>query len=1681
MSEGYFEGLENRLENAIDTADDAREEGGDPAPDVEIPVATDLADRVENLIGIEGLAERLREYEESDLSREDTALELAEEFADGEIGEYDSRDDRVEAAIRTAVALLTEGVVAAPIEGIDGVDLLENDDGSKYIKVEYAGPIRSAGGTAQALSVLIADYVRTKLDVDRYKPRDDEIERYIEEINLYDEETGLQYSPKNKESRELIENCSICLGGEPTSEREVSGYRDLERIDTNRARGGMCLVAAEGIAQKAPKIKKHVTNLGLEGWDWLDFFIKGGKDGGGDEEPDEDEEVDVDGEDTVRSEGSDTGGTDGEEGSDSGIDGDLASSEDNGGSAEVEFRDLEQVGKFLYDLTAGRPIFSHPSREGGFRLRYGRARNTSHAAAGINPATMVIFDDFLASGTQLKTERPGKAAGVAPVDSIDGPTVRLRSGEVRRIDDVQEAYRLRNGVEEIIDVGEIAVNYGEFLENNHPLAPASYVYEWWIQDLEETDADVTGLKEADVFDLREPTGKQGLRLSDKYGVPLHPRYTYLWHDIEPAEYVELSKTFESGEEIESEHGSYRVDDNVARTLEKLLVHHVNEDGWIYLSRDDADVLGRCLNSEPGSVEEVEHVLRLVRKTSDITVRRRAPTRIGCRMGRPEKSEKREMTPAVHCLFPIGESGGSQRDIDKAASYSESMEDKVGEIEVQVASRECQACGSETYKPVCSCGGRTEPVTKCRDCGTRFEDKEECPRCGGDPTSVKRREIDIKSEYRRALDAVEERDTYDILKCVKGLTSENKTPEPLEKGVLRAKHDVSAFKDGTIRYDMTDLPLTSFKPNELDVSVEKLREMGYERDMDGEPLEDGEQVVELKIQDVVLSDDCAEYMVRVAGYVDDLLTKYYGEEAYYEVDDRNDLVGEMVMGLAPHTSAGVLGRVVGFTSASVGYAHPFFHAAKRRNCFHPKTRLWYNDDGWRYGEIQEFVEEHLSETDDTEIAINSSETSVSDLDKEVVVPSVNEEGETVEKQVVAVSRHPVPDRLLEIETRSGRKIKVTPDHSMVRWKDGGTEKTEAAELETGNEIPSPKKLDFEGTETYTLDLLEEFIHTDSVSNRELMVHNVGEERLKRILGSGTGDDGYLKGTADRLGVSQSTAFSWVDRGSVPVEVFVELFGVENALEKIPDSVDIGLVRDTSNLDRWLKIDEDFGKLLGYYAAEGFSRASGGSFYQTTICIPDTRVRGELIKVFEDKLSASCFKENEWKITVSNRLVAVLFREVLGAGYRADMKKVPRHVMDSPLPVAREFLRGYFSGDGSVASDTLEIRAQTVSNKLVSDLIGLLKRFGITAKVNTENRKPESGGVAEFHREPGEEVPEYESYVLKITSENAESFSRKVGFDLDSKSDTLVDVLGSTSVRSHRLFGDGGDVWLDEVVSVCEVETDVEYSYCLTVEDTHTLVANDIFTGQCDGDEDCVMMLMDGLLNFSKSYLPDKRGGRMDAPLVLTTRVDPEEIDDEAHNVDKMSRYPREFYLETLELADPKDIRDRVDLEVAEDTLGDPKAVRGFDHSVETSGIALGPDNSAYKTLGSMLEKTEAQLEVGRKTRAVDESDVAERVVESHFLPDLIGNLRAFTKQEFRCLDCNTKYRRPPLSGKCSCGGDINLTVHEGSVKKYLDVSLRVGEEYGVSGYTLQRLRQLERQIDSLFEDDKARQSGIAEFM
>ena len=248
--------------------------------------------------------------------------------------------------------------------------------------------------------------------------------------------------------------------------------------------------------------------------------------------------------------------------------------------------------------------------------------------------------------------------------------------------------------------------------------------------------------------------------------------------------------------------------------------------------------------------------------------------------------------------------------------------------------------------------------------------------------------------------------------------------------------------------------------------------------------------------------------------------------------------------------------------------------------------------------------------------------------------------------------------------------------------------------------------------------------------------------------------------------------------------------------------------------------------------------------------------------------------------------------------------------------------------------------------------------------------------------------------------------------------------------------------------------------------------------CDSDEDAIMLLLDALINFSKTYLPNTRGGSMDAPLVLSSRIDPEEIDDESHNLDIFDRFPVEFYEKTFSPLKPADVLEYIDN--VEMHLGTPQQYEGLMFSHHTSSIHAGPTVCLYKRLPSMREKVEAQISLAETIRAVDQRGVVEKVLSSHFLPDIMGNSRAFSKQKVRCTNCGAKYRRMPLTGKCKCGGNLILSVSKGSVTKYLDISQELVNRYPVSHYLKQRLEIQEFGINSLFESDKSKQSSLDVF-
>lgn len=912
----YFEAIDREVKKSYDYATKARKKGYDPEDFVDVRLARDLVERVEGLVGAiapqlvgSKLISRLRALE-SELGPQDwrVALKIAEEVAKEKFCRFKDKVEAMEIGIRVGFAYHTVGVVSAPLEGITSLVIKKRRDGKEYFGIKYAGPIRGAGGTGAAVSLVIADYVRKKMGYETYDPEDSEINRYITELNDYHERvTNLQYRASDHEIAFLIKNCPVEITGDPTENIEVSNYKDLDRVETNKIRGGVCLVTSM-LALKAPKLWKQLAMWGEElnlEWGWLKEFLEIQKKA------------------KAHGEGKKTHG-------------------------------ISPDYTFIKDLVAGRPVLTHPLREGGLRLRYGRCRSSGYSAVSLNPATLHVLDNYIAIGTQLKTERPGKAASITVCDEILGPVVKLKDGSVTELELPVSKQTLKE-VDKILFMGDILISYGDFFDRAHPLVPAGYCEEWYVQELKKAASE-----KIDSCDIKKIAGatrspeneikailkrkKQfssvtAIQISENLNVPLHPRFTYFWNSISKEEFLSFMNWLKSGKMILEGKELVKMiitnEKEGKRILEKLCVPHLlasNE--YVVIERDHAISLAKQLSLfEEDSFKKAEtliqenDVLTTINKLAKLRVRDKGGTFIGARMGRPEKAKQRELTGSPHCLFPVGAQGGVRR------SFQSALE--AGFIEADFSNYLC-SCGNKTVLSVCEkCGKKTQRVYNCTICGSMTQ--KECAAHGKNKAFTKTK-IDIKKLLEDCMKKINMRVIPELVKGVRGTSNKEHIPEHLAKGLLRAKHKIHVNKDGTTRYDMTELPITHFKPKEIGTSLEVLKKLGYDKDINGEDLCDENQILELMPQDMILPscsespDEKAEdVLFRTANFVDELMEKLYGLPAFYNLKSKKDLVGCLVVGIAPHISAGIVGRIIGFSKNQGMLCSPLFHAAMRRDC------------------------------------------------------------------------------------------------------------------------------------------------------------------------------------------------------------------------------------------------------------------------------------------------------------------------------------------------------------------------------------------------------------------------------------------------------------------------------------------------------------------------------------------------------------------------------------------------------------------------------------------------------------------------------------------------------------------------------------------------------------------------------
>ena len=179
-----------------------------------------------------------------------------------------------------------------------------------------------------------------------------------------------------------------------------------------------------------------------------------------------------------------------------------------------------------------------------------------------------------------------------------------------------------------------------------------------------------------------------------------------------------------------------------------------------------------------------------------------------------------------------------------------------------------------------------------------------------------------------------------------------------------------------------------------------------------------------------------------------------------------------------------------------------------------------------------------------------------------------------------------------------------------------------------------------------------------------------------------------------------------------------------------------------------------------------------------------------------------------------------------------------------------------------------------------------------------------------------------------------------------------------------------------------------------------------------------------------------------------------------------------------------------METVENRLGTDGESEGFGFTHDTTNCNDGPEWNPYndKEINlSMRQKTMAQFALGEVLYSVNNQKQSAKLIDTHLIRDMRGNLRAFGQQKVRCTKCGASYRRVPISGKCmtisgnktdpftgvevevKCPGKPIMTVSHGSVSKYDELMRDIIAKYGCDEYITQLYTQVSMWVDQTFDD------------
>ncbi len=344
-----------------------------------------------------------------------------------------------------------------------------------------------------------------------------------------------------------------------------------------------------------------------------------------------------------------------------------------------------------------------------------------------------------------------------------------------------------------------------------------------------------------------------------------------------------------------------------------------------------------------------------------------------------------------------------------------------------------------------------------------------------------------------------------------------------------------------------------------------------------------------------------------------------------------------------------------------------------------------------------------------------------------------DGKIIKKDATCIYKGKT-DSTVEITTRSGRKVELTPIHKLFVLNENMeiVEKS-AGELKKGETLLAPRNLPVnEKGKNIKIDLAELL--------PEKRVYGKDFAKVVEVIGELEQQFGSRKALSKKLGLSEDVLTGYAlgkNRPKVKTanNIFDEM-GIEYEIKFVKSERRSTPIKVPSHMC------EDFGELLGLLLGDGTLKPTSVHFYNNDEVLL-SRVENLITKIF------GLTPHREYANTVnSTKVNCKTLRDLLvSLGFPENKKSktchIPEHVLSSGESIISAFLRGYFLADGSF--NRYEAEISTSSPKMASDLTYALTMIGVSSRLSSKKTY-----ASDNHR-------------IRISGEELEQFIEKTGTD------------------------------------------------------------------------------------------------------------------------------------------------------------------------------------------------------------------------------------------------------------------------------------------------------------------------------